>query len=166
MSSIRHYRTTPRSVTLRRVERGWDASQHLRALLAERKKRGQPYTHEWLAATTGIRQQVISSYATDNPDSRRNLGVTNGAKIAEALGVTLTELGQPTRAIPNGTSLEWVASTRLLMQLEEWSPELRAVLEAAAAELEASGREALEAAAGLRARLAREESQSPTSDDE
>jgi transcriptional regulator with XRE-family HTH domain len=147
------------------VERGWDASRHLRALLEHRRQQGLPSTHEWLAQETGIRQGQISSYATENTASRRNLGRKNAEKIARALGVTLAELGLPTRVpLPNGTSLEWLGLAPLLVQLTErvevLPPELRAWAEAAADELEASGRYAIEAAELAKSRLARVGSES------
>lgn len=80
------------------MERGWDASGPLRALLARRKEDGKPHTQEWLAGSTGIGRVSINAYATENPEQRRNLGRANAAKIAAALGVSVLELGAPVDA--------------------------------------------------------------------
>lgn len=75
------------------MERGWDASTHLRELLAKHE-----WTHAKLAEMTGIRQSTISAYATESEESRRDLGIVNANRIATAFGVTTEELGEPVTA--------------------------------------------------------------------
>lgn len=75
------------------MEKGRDASKQIRALLKKRAGQGLPATHKWLADETGIPPGSISLYATENPDSRRRLGMRNARKIAEALSVTVQDLG-------------------------------------------------------------------------
>jgi transcriptional regulator with XRE-family HTH domain len=68
------------------MEKGWDAT----GCLARYWKRVGG--RDGLADVTGIQPSTISGYNT----GRLRLGITNGERIAQALGVTIFELGAPT----------------------------------------------------------------------
>lgn len=88
-------------------------------------------------------------------NDRRPLPVNHRAAYID-LGIPADLLDALARRNPpNGTALEWLALVPLLLKQDLLSPELRAVAEAAAAELERSGQAALLAAADVRDRLAR-----------
>lgn len=78
-----------RYVTLRRVERGWDAKGLLAPLWQERFTGAG--RREQLAALVEISPQTLSAYNSGN----RPLGITNARKLAAALGVSLADLGAP-----------------------------------------------------------------------
>lgn len=81
------------------MEKGWDARVPLGELLKARKKRGEPYTQQWLAEQTGIQRTTINGYLSKDPKNenrpRLTLGLANGRRIAEILEVTVQEIGGP-----------------------------------------------------------------------
>jgi transcriptional regulator with XRE-family HTH domain len=80
-------------VTLRSVERGWNAKGRLAPLWSQLEG---PAKRDQLADLTGITPTTLSAYNSGN----RPLGIANARRIVEALGdagvdVSLLELGAP-----------------------------------------------------------------------
>jgi transcriptional regulator with XRE-family HTH domain len=71
------------------VERGWNA----KGLLRPHWER-LPGKRDELARLTGIGPQTLSGYNS----GQRRLGIGNAQRIAEALGITVLDLGAPTTA--------------------------------------------------------------------
>lgn len=67
------------------MEKGWDAKERLKPLW------GKVGGRDGLAALTGITGQTLSAYNSGS----RPLGIVNGRRIADALGVSVLELGAP-----------------------------------------------------------------------
>lgn len=84
MSSTRAYRLTIRYVTLRRVQKGSDVSKRLRALCREKG-----YSQTRLERETGIGHSTMQRYWSGTG----GLGLKNGRKIADVLGVDISRLG-------------------------------------------------------------------------
>jgi transcriptional regulator with XRE-family HTH domain len=80
------YPSDIRDVTLRRVEKGWSAKGLLRPLWQE-----YPGKRDGLAEAVGTTPTSLSSINS----GRRPLGKSLGGRLAEALGVSLLELGAP-----------------------------------------------------------------------
>lgn len=75
------------------MEKGWNASAQLRALLEARRAAGEKgWTQDWLADVTGIRRSTVNGNVT----GRLPLGMTNAERYAKALGVTVEDLGAAT----------------------------------------------------------------------
>jgi transcriptional regulator with XRE-family HTH domain len=68
------------------VERGWNAKGRLTPLYKRFRRRDD------LAEITGIDTGTLSGYNS----GKRNLGMGNALRIADATGVTLADLGAPT----------------------------------------------------------------------
>lgn len=78
------------------MERGWDAKGLLRPLW------GRVGGRDALAALTGIAPQTLSGYNTGN----KGLGLGNARRIADALDVSVLELGAPVALVDDpGESL-------------------------------------------------------------
>lgn len=68
------------------MQKGWNASEALPALLRNRRM-----TQQQLAAKTGIDRGTVNGYST----GRLDLGPLNARRIAAVLKVSLAELGAP-----------------------------------------------------------------------
>lgn len=101
--------------TLRRVEKGWDASGRLGPLWKSIGGRDK------LAEATGIRGSTLSGYNT----GRLPLGKDNAARIAEALGVTTADLGEPSEP----PEIDAPTVRRLLREVAEVKAQIDRILD-------------------------------------
>lgn len=103
------------------MERGWDAKGLLRPLWER-----LPGKRDELAVVTGIRGGTLSSYNS----GKRLLGQKNARLIANALGVSLEELGAPPNEEPQsiGDRLRELAETMAEVLDEQESLHTRLVV--------------------------------------
>lgn len=87
MSNTRDWRARSHVVTLRSVaQKGWNAKGLLQPLWREIEG-----GREGLELLTGIRGTELSSYNS----GKKPLGIANARRIADALGISVLELGAP-----------------------------------------------------------------------
>lgn len=128
---------------------GWNAAGLLQPVWTR-----YPGGRDALAAAAGTQPTVLSSINS----GKRRLGADLAKRIADAAKVDIAVLGAPSQTANSSTVLTgWRELAQLVVAADEpLSREAQEILEAAAAELEASAHASLQFAAVLRDRLARE----------